>query len=69
MIRLRSSAPESAILTIVLKDCPDDLIETHSIKIMNNGGYEHFERIDQALDTAPGSPATYRWVMRTKIAK
>ncbi len=68
-MRPRSPAPDGVTLTAVLEGCPDDLVKDHKIKVIHNGGYEHFERLEQSSEFTPGSPATFRWVMRTRIAE
>jgi hypothetical protein len=39
------------------------------IKIMNGGGYEHFERVTQHGDHGPEDTIVFRWTMRTKMAE
>ena len=68
-MRPTSPAPDSVTPTGVLEGCPDDLAKDHKIKIIRNGGYEHFERVEQPSESIPGSQATFRWVMHTKIAE
>lgn len=55
--------------TAVLEGCPDDLFKYHKIKILHNGGYEHFELVKQPSESTPESSITFRWIMRTKIAE
>jgi hypothetical protein len=68
MKRLGITAPEGVIIKAVLEGCPDDLASGQKIKILHNGGYEHFERIELP-EFGPEQQATFRWVMRTKIAE
>jgi len=63
-----SPTTDGATRTALLEGCPDDLLRYDKIKILHNGGYEHFELVEQSAFT-PGSPATFRWVMRTRIAE
>ncbi len=67
-MRLRITAPEGVTLTAVLEGCPDDLANGQKIKVLHNGGYEHFERAEQS-EFDSERRATFRWVMRTKIAE
>jgi len=39
------------------------------IKIPYNGGYEHFELVDDPPEYMQKSLLIYRWTMRTKIAE
>jgi uncharacterized protein DUF5988 len=68
-MRQTSSTTDGVTLTALLEGCPDDLLGNHKIKILHNGGYEHFELVKQQSEFTPESPATFRWVMRTKIAE
>jgi hypothetical protein len=63
-----SSATDGVTLTALLEGCPRDLFRYSKIKILHNGGYEHFELVERS-EFAAGSPATFRWVMRTMIAE
>jgi hypothetical protein len=67
-MRLRIPVSETATLMAVLEGCPDDLTSGQKIKILHNGGYEHFERVEEA-GFGPAERATFRWIMRTKIAE
>jgi hypothetical protein len=67
-MRLPTPTSEGVTLTAVLEGCPDDLASDQKIKILHHGGYEHFERVKQS-EFDSERRATFRWVMRTKIAE
>jgi Family of unknown function (DUF5988) len=64
----QTSPATDVALTALLEGCPSDLFRNPKIKILHNGGYEHFELVEQSEFTL-GSPTTFRWVMRTTIAE
>jgi Family of unknown function (DUF5988) len=68
-MRLIGPAPDIDTLRAVLEGCPGDLAKDQKIKIVHNGGYEHFERVEQPSESAPESSATFRWIMRTEMAE
>jgi Family of unknown function (DUF5988) len=68
-MKLRLPVPQAVTPKAVLEGCPGDLVKVHKIKVFHNGGYEHFERVEQSLEFGPESQPAFRWVMRTEVAE
>ncbi|MEU8814270.1 DUF5988 family protein [Actinoplanes sp. NPDC048796] len=75
MTQLHVSSPDEAV-TATLEGGPVDIpadqrritvaAADRKVKVPYYGGYEHFERADEA---SAGSPLVFRWTMRTTIAE
>ncbi|MGI8331414.1 DUF5988 family protein [Actinomadura scrupuli] len=63
-------------IDVVLEGGPDNLpramrtgrsaLTERRLKIRHRNGYEHFELVGEST---AATPATFRWIMRTKIAE
>lgn len=62
IVRLEGGPADLPVDRTAYRVAPGD----QKVKIMHNGGYEHFERVEGESSPVDGT-AVFRWTFRTKV--